>query len=139
MNNRAISESIELITFFFVGILAISLIIAINLSVKSQEQQANLLSNAGYANTLSALLQTKNMQGQTIGELIGTKKSQVAEEINRFINTTLPGHEYAVYIEDKQKLNLIAGKPVEKNSVILHGLLPLPDGTVSMLVVQVST
>ena len=107
--------------------------------VSLRAKTASPLANPAYAHLLPELENTQTQGGKTIGELIGRNDARAGEEINSFMTTVLPDKEYAVYIEQKNALNLIAGKPVDHESIILHGILPLTDKTATTIVLQVQT
>ena len=138
MNTHAQAEPLEFIAWLITALIIIALVIILNTATQPL-QAKNMLANAAYAHLLPELENTQTRDGKTIGELIGRNDARAGEEINSFMTTVLPNKEYAVYLEQKNALNLIAGKPVNHASIILHGILPLPDKTAATLVLQVQT
>ncbi|GEM_PF-6545561 len=141
MNKKAIADTIELIAWIFVIILSVAVIILLTTAQQSFAPQKNMLTNAAYANVLPQLIQTKTVSGKTLGELIANNALTASNEINNFLQTTLPEHKYAVYIENEkeQSLTLIAGKPVSTDSVILQGIIAMPDTNAKTIIIQLST
>ncbi len=138
MNTRAQAEPLEFIAWLVTAFIIIALVII--LSTATHPLQAkNLLANPAYAHLLPELENTQTQGGKTIGELIGRNDARANEEISSFMATVLPDKEYAVYLEQKNALNLIAGKPVDRDSTILHGILPLSDKTATTIILQVKT
>ncbi|MDO8660980.1 MAG: hypothetical protein Q7K43_03760 [Candidatus Woesearchaeota archaeon] len=141
MKNKAIADPLELISWIFVILLAIAIIVVLTKAQQSLAPQKNMLTNVAYAHVLPELIQTKTHVGKTIGELIAENGLNARDEINSFMQTMLAEHEYAVYLENDEKilLTLIAGKPVGSASVILQGLIAMPDTTAKTLIIQIST